>query len=83
MRAIFYKRPRHESISNFRTHSILKISADWRKCGHMSEKTKQDVPVKQDSGKLKDAEKQARLAEALRANLRRRKEQQRTRKTED
>jgi len=49
----------------------------------MNEKTKQDVPVKQDSGKLKDAEKQARLAEALRANLRRRKEQQRTRKTED
>ena|GEM_PF-1700487 len=83
MRAIFYKRPRRESISNFGAHSILKISADWRKCGHMNEKTKQDVPVKQDSGKLKDAEKQARLAEALRANLRRRKEQQRTRKTED
>ncbi|MFC4346305.1 hypothetical protein ACFO5Q_00415 [Kordiimonas lipolytica] len=49
----------------------------------MSEKTKTDKPIKQDSGKLKDAEKQARLAEALRANLRRRKEQQRTRKTED
>ncbi len=83
MRAIFYKRPRRESISNFRAHSILKIAALWRKCGRMSEKTKTDKPIKQDSGKLKDAEKQARLAEALRANLRRRKEQQRTRKTED
>ncbi len=83
MRAIFYKRPRHESISNFGAHSILKIVPLWRKCGRMSKKTKQDNTIKQDSGKLKDAEKQARLAEALRANLRRRKEQQRTRKTED
>ncbi|WP_262692958.1 hypothetical protein [Kordiimonas aestuarii] len=37
--------------------------------------------IKQDPGKLHDAEKQARLAEALRANLRKRKEQARDRKS--
>jgi hypothetical protein len=39
--------------------------------------------LKQDAGKLHDAEKQARLAEALRANLRRRKEQARDRMSDD
>lgn len=49
----------------------------------MSDKDTKDQPVKQDSGKLKDAEKQVRLAEALRANLRRRKEQSRDRRDDD
>lgn len=52
----------------------------WRKSLPMSEDKSKSGTLKQDTGKLKDAEKQARLAEALRANLRRRKEQQRERK---
>ncbi|NVJ96798.1 MAG: hypothetical protein HWE25_01525 [Alphaproteobacteria bacterium] len=46
----------------------------------MADTKEKDQTVRQDTGKLKDAEKQARLAEALRANLRRRKEQGRNRK---
>ena len=49
----------------------------------MSKSTKDSDHLKQDAGKLHDAEKQARLAEALRANLRRRKEQARDRKSDD
>ncbi|WP_417462202.1 hypothetical protein [Kordiimonas sp.] len=47
----------------------------------MSDNDKKTAGIKQDSGKLSAAEKQARLAEALRANLRRRKDQARERKT--
>jgi len=43
----------------------------------MSDANDKKSPIKQDSGKLKTAEKQARLADALRANLRRRKDQSR------
>ncbi len=47
----------------------------------MSDQDKKTDTIKQDNGKLSAAEKQARLAEALRANLRRRKDQARERKT--
>ena len=46
----------------------------------MSDKADNQDRIKQDSGKLKADDKQARLAEALRANLRRRKEQGRNRR---
>lgn len=49
----------------------------------MSKSTKDSDRITQDVGKLHDADKQARLAEALRANLRRRKEQARDRKSDD
>ena len=47
----------------------------------MSKDADKTADIKQDPGKLHDAEKQARLAEALRANLRKRKEQTRDRKS--
>lgn len=58
----------------------LKTRPLWRKPQGMSDKADNQDRIKQDGGKLKAADKQARLAEALRANLRRRKQQDRNRK---
>ncbi|PCI64093.1 MAG: hypothetical protein COB37_02740 [Kordiimonadales bacterium] len=49
----------------------------------MSKDQKQKSGAAKQGEKLKSADKQARLAEALRANLRRRKEQTRERKAEN
>ncbi|MFC3050587.1 hypothetical protein [Kordiimonas pumila] len=49
----------------------------------MTNKDKNQPPAGGPPPKVKSADKQARLAEALRANLRRRKEQSRERKTTD
>ena len=69
----FYHRP---------NHSGLEISRDFAHFAPMSDQEKKSGQF-QGPEKAKSAEKQARLSEALRANLRRRKEQARERKQHD
>lgn len=61
----------------------MKFHGDPINLSTMSEKKDTKSQSSSDATKLKSAEKQAQLSEALRANLRRRKEQARGRKSAD
>ncbi|WP_417450414.1 hypothetical protein [Kordiimonas sp.] len=74
--------PAHHPRAEAYHLSLEKAPAFAASIHPMSKDADKTTDIKQDPGKLHDAGKQARLAEALRANLRKRKEQMRDRKSD-